>query len=421
MTHPAPTPTAPALDAARLAQLRADYRDALLHDTVPFWLERCPGFVDPEHGGYTTARDRDGTLVDTDKGVWQQGRTAWLFATLYNTVEPRTEWLDAARSGVAFLEKHGFDPADGRMWFHVARDGTPIRKRRYAFSESFAAIAFAAYAQATGDGRLAERAVQCLDAFLSHTPAPKQTDARPTRGMGPPMIAISTAQTLRDGIGFDRADTLIDRAIETIEQHFVKDDLRCVMETVGPRGEVLDHFDGRLLNPGHAIEGAWFILHEAKHRNHDAHLIGLGCRILDYMWERGWDNEHGGIYYFRDVYHRPVQEYWHDMKFWWPQNEAIIATLLAYQLTGNPKYAHWHTQIHDWAHARFPDTEHGEWYGYLHRDGRISSTLKGNLWKGPFHMPRMQWTCARITDELIGTHPRHDAAPSCSTPGETDD
>ncbi|MFN3166207.1 MAG: AGE family epimerase/isomerase [Phycisphaeraceae bacterium] len=377
----------------------------MLSRTLPFWLDRCADFIDPLHGGYMVARDADGTVVDTDKGVWQQGRTAWLFATLYNTLEQRPSWIEAARSGIAFLERCCFDPRDGRMWFHVARDGTPIRKRRYAFSESFAAIAFAAFAKATGDGRLAERAVACLDVFLEHAPEPKFTDARPTRGMGPPMIAITTAQTLRDTVGLDRADAIIDRAIHTIESLFVKDDIRCVMETVGPGGEIIDHFDGRTLNPGHAIEGAWFILHEAKHRGHDGHLIDLGCRMLDYMWERGWDADHGGILYFRDVYGKPVQEYWHDMKFWWPQNETIIATLLAYQLTGDTKYADWHTRAHDWAYRHFADPEHGEWFGYLHRDGRISSTLKGNLWKGPFHMPRMQWLCGNILDEMSGRAP----------------
>ncbi|PIE22230.1 MAG: N-acylglucosamine 2-epimerase [Planctomycetota bacterium] len=397
-----------AISAERLAQLDRDYRGALLDDTLPFWLERCPDFIDPEHGGYMTARDRDGTLLDSDKGIWQQGRSAWLFSTLYNsslssTEEPRRRWLDAASSGIRFLEEHGFDPKDGRMWFHVARDGSPIRKRRYAFSESFAAIAFAAYAKATANGRLAERSVQCLDAFLCHRPEPKFTSARTGQSMGPPMIAMVTAQTLRECIGFDRAETVIDQAIETIESFFVKDDIRCVMENVGPAGEVLEHFDFRTLNPGHAIEGAWFILHEAKHRDHDAQLINLGCRMLDYMWERGWDQSHGGILYFRDVHNKPVQEYWHDMKFWWPQNEGIIATLLAYQLSGDAKYARWHTLLHDWAYQHFHDPEYGEWLGYLHRDGSASSPLKGNLWKGPFHMPRMQMYCAQIIQELMAS------------------
>jgi N-acylglucosamine 2-epimerase len=167
------------------------------------------------------------------------------------------------------------------------------------------------------------------------------------------------------------------------------------MEQVAPDGSIIDHFDGRTLNPGHAIECAWFILHEAKHRD-DQELVRLGCQILDWMWARGWDNEYGGLLYFADVHGKPVQEYWHDMKFWWPHNEAEIATLLAYKLTDDPKYAEKHRQVRTYNLKTFHDPEFGEWYGYVHRDGRVSSTLKGNLWKGPFHMPRMQWYCWRL-------------------------
>ncbi len=156
----------------------------------------------------------------------------------------------------------------------------------------------------------------------------------------------------------------------------------------------------RILCPGHAIEAAWFTLHEAKQRNNDPRLITLGTTILDRMWEWGWDKEYGGIIYYRDARGLPVQEYWQDMKFWWPQNEAIIATLLAYQMTGDEKYAQWHQMIHDWTYKHFPDPEYGEWFGYLHRDGRISVPLKGNLWKGPFHLPRMQLYCWKLLEEM---------------------
>ena len=57
--------------------------------------------------------------------------------------------------------------------------------------------------------------------------------------------------------------------------------------------------------------------------------------MLDWMWRRGWDEEYGGLFYFRDLRGLPVQDYWHDMKFWWPQCEAIIATQLAWTLTGD--------------------------------------------------------------------------------------
>jgi N-acylglucosamine 2-epimerase len=383
--------------SAELQKLAAFYENQLLTNTVPFWFPRS---IDQEHEGYLFMRDQDGSLIDDDKAVWIQGRAAWLLSTLYNTVEPRKAWLDGAKSGINFLNKHCFD-TDGQMFFHVTRDGRPIRKRRYYFSETFAVIANAAYAKASGDEEAAEKARYLFGKCIEYatTPGlfpPKFSGTRPAKGIGVPIIMMNTAQQLRETIGDPRCDEWITKWIEEVKNDFVKDDIRCVMEQVSPDGAIIDHIDGRTLNPGHAIEGAWFILHEAKHRNNDPELIQLGCKMLDYMWERGWDKEHGGILYFKDVYDKPVQEYWHDMKFWWPQNEAIIATLLAYTLTGDEKYAQWHKLVHDYAYEKFHDKEHGEWFGYLHKDGSVAQTAKGNLFKGPFHLPRQEWYCMQL-------------------------
>ena len=392
------------LSTERIQQLLPIYRDGLLNDVLPFWFPRV---LDMEHGGYLFARDQDGALLDTDKGIWQQGRAAWLLATLYSEVEARPEWLEWARHGIDFLRRYGFDE-DGRMFFMVTADGQPLRKRRYVFSETFMIVALAAYARATGDQQALADAVALYERVLHNlnTPGilpPKwNPDVRPMKGLAIPMIMLITAQILRKSMADPTfCNTWIDHYISEIERDFMKPDMHAVLETVGANGEFLDHFDGRTMNPGHSIEAAWFILNEAKARHNDPRLIKLGCTILDWQWEWGWDKQYGGITYFVDVKGLPVQEYWHDMKFWWPQNEAIIATLLAWQLTGDPKYAAWHTQIHDWTHALMPDPVHGEWYGYFHRDGRLSSTVKGNMWKTSFHIPRMQLICWQLCEELL--------------------
>lgn len=385
-----------------LQQLKTFYRNQLVNDTIPFWFPRS---YDKEYGGYLFMRDADGSLLDDDKAVWIQGRATWTLSTLYNTIEQRPEWLEGAKLGYDFLKKHCFD-TDGRMFFHVTRDGSPLRKRRYFFSETFAAIGFAAYAKATGDEKVAEEARQLFGKCIEYASTPgllpsKFTDIRPAKGIGIPMIMINTAQEIRRTIGDPRCDEWIGKWIREIETDFVKHDIRCVMEQVSPDGAIIDHIDGRTLNPGHAIEGAWFILREAMHRNHDPQLTALACTMLDYMWERGWDKEYGGILYFRDVYGKPVQEYWQDMKFWWPHNEVIIATLLAHLVTGDQKYADWHQQVHQYAYQHFHDKEHGEWYGYLHRDGTVAQPAKGNLFKGPFHLPRQEWFCRQVLKEYL--------------------
>lgn len=394
-------------DPTHRAHLRELYRRTLTDDILPFWL--CHG-LDHEHGGIITSLDRDGRILDTDKSIWFQGRAGWMFATLYHSLEPRQEWLDAAISCVGFLDRHGYSVDDrGKMYFTTTRDGLPLRMRRYAFSESFAAIAHAALVRATGSDAAASAAERDFASYLHHAFEPGAVtpkvnpETRPMLGIGPLMIGIATAQELRANLGetvvSGRTPTeWIEHFIGTIEQLFFKPNLAVLMETVAPDGSIIDHFDGRTLNPGHAIECAWFILHEADLRKNDG-WKQLGLRILDCMWERGWDEEHGGLFYFRDLHGLPVQEYWHDMKFWWPHCEAMIATLMAWQATGEPRYARWHQKVHDWSFANFPDAEHGEWYGYLHRDGTPSVRLKGNLWKGPFHLPRMLWLCG----ELLGS------------------
>ena len=137
-----------------LLRLKDFYQNQLVNDTVPFWFPRS---IDTEFGGYLLMRDHDGSLIDDDKAVWIQGRAAWLLSTLYNTIEPKQEWLDGAKSGIDFLNNHCFD-TDGQMFFHVTREGQPIRKRRYYFSETFAVIAMSAYAKASGDEAAAEKA-----------------------------------------------------------------------------------------------------------------------------------------------------------------------------------------------------------------------------------------------------------------------
>ena len=386
----------------KIRELIQIYRDGLLEDTMPFWQQHA---VDHEYGGFMTFLDADGTIVSTDKPMWVIGRITWLFAKLYNTVEPRVEWLSLAKHGISFLRQYGFDE-DGRMFYAVRRDGRPLRKRRYLYTETFGVIALAEYARAAGDEQAKQQACDLYRLILKYhrTPGllePKvfpQTRAMKSHAM--PMILVATSQVLRNVDDDPLYKQIIDDSIQEIEQHFLKSEFKALLESVGPNGEFVDEPVGRVVNPGHAIETAWFIIEEGRTRNSNS-MIELGRQILDWSLAMGWDNEYGGIYYFRDVKGLPCEQYEHDMKLWWPHNEAIYATLLAYYLTGQEEYANWHRKLHDWAYAHFPDHENREWFGYLHRDGSISSTLKGNMWKGPFHLPRMQLYCWKLLEEML--------------------
>ena len=366
------------------------YQDDLKENILPFWLKHG---LDRVHGGVYTCIDRDGTLIDSTKSVWFQGRFGFICAYAYNNIEANEEWLSASKSCIDFIEQHCFD-ADGRMYFEVTADGKPVRKRRYVFSECFAAIAMSEYSIASGDKSYAQKALALFKQILHFINTkgilePKYCEGVEMQGHSITMILINTAARIREAIPAVELDEQISLSIDTLQRYFIHPEFEALLETVGPNGEFIDTIVGRTINPGHCIETAWFLLEEAKYRGGDAQLTEVAVKILDWSWKWGWDKEYGGLINFRDCKGLPVQDYSQDMKFWWPQTEAIIATLYAYEATGEERFLHMHQQISDWTYAHFPDAEYGEWYGYLHRDGTVAQPAKGNIFKGPFHIPRM--------------------------------
>ncbi len=391
-----------------LSEWRNRYRRDLLDDILPFWLKHG---LDKENGGVYTCVDREGNLMDSTKSVWFQGRCAFIYAFAYNKVEKRPEYLEMSKSCIDFIEKHCFD-SDGRMYFEVMADGTPLRKRRYVFSECFAAIAMSEYALATSDRSYAEKALSLfkdIERFIS-TPGilePKYLPTQKAIGHSVTMILINTAARIREAIADPVLNEQIDRSVDAIRRYFIHPEYKALLEMVTPEGELIDTINGRTINPGHCIETAWFLLEEAKYRGWDEgsgkEIKEMALQILDWSWDWGWDQEFGGIINFRDCKGFPNQDYSQDMKFWWPQTEAVIATLYAYEATGDTKYLEMHRLANDWMYEFLPDPVYGEWFGYLHRDGSVAQPAKGNLFKGPFHIPRMLIKNQLIIDNILET------------------
>ena len=378
------------------------YKKDLTENIMPFWMKYG---LDRENGGVYTCVDRDGSLMDTTKSVWFQGRFAFICSFAYNNVEKNQEWLDAAKSTLEFIEKHCFDE-QGHMYFSVTAEGKPLRKRRYVFSETFAAIAMSEYALATGDQHWAKRAIQVFEdtqRFLAtpgFLPAKFEADVK-LQGHSIVMILINVGSCIRKVVDDPKLTQQIDESIEKLKKYFIHPEFKCLLETVGENGEFIDTNMTRTINPGHCIETSWFIMEEAKLRGWDKPMLDMALQVFDWSWDWGWDKQYGGIINFRDCKNLPPQDYSQDMKFWWPQCETIIASLYAYLGTGDENYLYRHERISEWTYAHFPDAEYGEWYGYLHRDGTVAQPAKGNLYKGPFHVPRMMIKGYMLCQEIL--------------------
>jgi N-acylglucosamine 2-epimerase len=172
-----------------------------------------------------------------------------------------------------------------------------------------------------------------------------------------------------------------------------------ILENVSPDGKYVDSFEGRLLNPGHAIEAMWFIIDIAEKKK-DMALIQKAKDIVLHTLEYAWDTEYSGILYFMDIKGYPPQQLEWDQKLWWVHIETLIALLKSYHHTHDERCLHWFEKVHEYTWSKFKDTAHGEWFGYLNRRGEVLLPLKGGKWKGCYHVPRGLYQCWKTLDKL---------------------
>lgn len=379
-----------------------NYRKELLENMLPFWLDHA---IDRENGGIYTCLDREGNIYGTDKSVWFQGRALWAFCKAYNMIEKDPAFLSAAKCIYDFLPK--CVDTDGRMYFTVTADGRGLQKRRYYFSETFAAIGCAEYAKATGDREVMENAEHYFaiahDCFTGKIKTQPRINPQnqPLKALGPAMIMLSTAQVMQT-LPTPRADEYRAIAEECLNEILHGGYLteRGLLENVSLDGGFVDTPTGRTVNPGHSFEAAWFIMSQGLLSGNDE-TLQYGKKIIDRTLPIGWDKARGGVISFTDVAGKPPMQLEWDMKLWWPQSEAMIALRMAERVFGEPRYGEVYREVEEYCKKYFIDAEYGEWYGYLHYDNTPSTDLKGNFFKGPFHLPRLYMIMA-LMDEGKG-------------------
>ncbi|QBQ42761.1 AGE family epimerase/isomerase [Sphingobacterium psychroaquaticum] len=365
------------------------YRNELLLNVMPFWEKNS---VDHQFGGFFSCLDRDGTVFDTDKFMWLQGRQIWTLSTLYNQVEENPVWRDMAEQGAKFILKNGRD-AEGDWYFSLDRAGNPLVQPYNIFSDCFASMGLAALYKATGKEEYGKVAEDTFNRILErqHNPKGKYSKAYPgtrnLKGFALPMILSNLSLELEHIVGSATVETLIDEVIHEVMEVFYQPETGLIMESVNLDGSFSDTFDGRLVNPGHTIEAMWFMMDLAERRSDKALMtkcVDIALRALEY----GWDEQYGGIFYFKDILNKPLLQLEWDQKLWWVHLEALVCMAKGWAYTGDPRCKEWFEKLDSYSFQHFADPEFGEWYGYLNRQGEPLLTLKGGKWKGCFHVPR---------------------------------
>jgi len=362
----------------------------LLDDVVPFWERHS---LDPECGGFLTCLNRDGSVYDTYKQMWMQWREVWMFAALYNSPYREPRWLEIAEAGFDFLYRHGRQK-DGSYAYMLDRRGNVTALAGdggfEVFNESFAAVACAELYLATGKAAYRDEAKGAYAVYTRKTAAAEAAaPAFPAkvvyRQLAYPMIALNVAMVMNRAFGG------MDREVaDCIARMRTFDDpaTGLVHERRLPDGS-FDHDtqDGRFINPGHTLEGLSFVMAHLREKP-DADLLRFALEKTRKMGTFGWDDEQGGVWYFRDERDLPLAKNDAPLKAWWPQAEAMTAMLRAYELSHDSWYLDYFRKTDRYVTENLRDPRGSEWFAYKTVDGRRFHSYKGSRFKGFFHIPR---------------------------------
>jgi N-acylglucosamine 2-epimerase len=367
-------------------------RAHLFGHVLPFW-ER---YAFDEQGGLFTCVSDAGAILSTDKWLWSQWRAVWVFSRIYRTLDRDERWLRRARDIAEFCLRHGW-VADADGWaLLVAQDGRVLRGFESTYVDAFAVYGLAELYAAGGDDEMLGHACRTADAALKklaqpydripHFPYPIPRGAKP---QGIPMLWSFTLAELGATSGKQRYMDAARALSNEIFRDFYHRERDMIMEFVRLDGRELESPEGRAVVPGHVIENMWFQLKiDSRLGRKSERGDKLYQSILRHL-ALGWDQEYGGLRLAIDADGKePVGWSFADTKLWWPQTEALYATLLGWQQTRQSEFFRWYERIWGLCLNHYANWQNGEWRQKLDRSLSPINDVVALPVKDPFHLPR---------------------------------
>ncbi len=371
----------------------------LKENIFPYWINKM---VDPEYGGFYGKRDGHDVLEkNAPKAIILNTRILWTFSKAARTFNDPT-YFQVADRAYHYIIHHFIDKVNGGVFWMVDYQGNPLQSKKQVYAQAFALYAFTEYYLATKNEESLKEAIKFFHLIERYSFDAKENGY---------FEAFDERWNLLEDLRLSDKDANAKKTMNThlhvLEAYTVlyqawKDDylgkqlynlIKIFQEKIINKNFQYDLFfdehwklQSTKTSFGHDIEGSW-LLCEAAYSLGDESLIkeiqALAIRTVDKTIADGLDKD-GGL--MNEV---EPGEFLDGDKHWWPQVEAMVGLVNAWQITNDKKYLEKTNEVWSFIKNNLIDHEHGEWHWMVHRNGEVNyKEEKAGPWKCPYHNGR---------------------------------
>jgi mannobiose 2-epimerase len=389
-------------------ELKADMESELFNDILPFWIKNT---LDLENGGFYGEISND-LVIDNEapKGAILNSRILWTFSSAYRMTN-NDEYLKIAKRAYEYIINKFWDNEFSGVYWAVDYKGNPLDTKKQVYAEAFVIYGLSEYYRATKEEESLLKAIELFDALEKHSYDKEyngyfegytrewviQNDLRlSAKDMNEKksmnthlhvmeaytnLLRVKRDQRIEDSVR-NLINITIDHIIDSKTKHFKL----FFDEQWNSKADIISY--------GHDIEGSW-LLYEAAEVLGDAQLLEKVKQIAIHMAQATFDE---GIDKNGSIFNESEDGVFDAIKDWWPQAEAVVGFLNAYQLTEKEHFLNAAYNSWQFIDKNVIDKVNGEWFWGVTKEGKSESNQpKVGFWKCPYHNSR---ACMEIMSRI---------------------
>jgi mannobiose 2-epimerase len=399
-----------------MQDLRDRVETELRQNILPFWLKYA---MDDQYGGFRGQITND-LVIDPSacKGLILNARILWTFSKAF-AVYGEEIYGQTAQRAYDYILRYFWDPEFGGVYWMVDHLGNPVETKKRIYGQAFTVYALAEYSLDTGNKESLERATCLYEAIeaashdglhegyfetyerdwtLAQEQRLSEADMDEKKSMNTHLHLLEAYANLLRAWDNRALRGRLMELLRVFQQHIIDPKTHHFVmffdEEWHPRS---DH-----RSFGHDIEGSWLLCEAAEILGDQADLQKAreeAVRMAQAIYDEALDSD-GGLLYEADS--GGIID---TNKHWWPQAEAVVGFLNAYQISGQEHFLVAARRSWDFIEKYIVDRKHGEWFWMVSKNGAPSSDkFKVDPWKCPYHNSR---ACFEVMARVDSTsHPQ---------------